>query len=185
MRQAFGLMRFMTVLVGLAFIATAGLSNPIAPENLPEAVANTFKTMFPNGTIVKLTEEPEDGVMVYDFEFRAGEREKETDIAADGTMLESTLVVVAAAIPAPAMKAIKKAARGAKLGRLEWIEMRYEVKHGHVHKLAGPVVKYAAEMTRRDQTAEVIVAPDGSVIESPTWVSATPAKAPADAKTTK
>ncbi len=185
MRQAFGLKRFMAVMVGLASIATAGLSNPIAPEALPEPVANTFKALFPNGTIVKLTEEPEDGVMVYDFEFKAGGREKETDIAADGTMMESTLVVVASAVPAQAMKAIKKAARGAKLARLEWIEARYETKDGKVIMLPGPVIKYAAEMVRRNQTAEVIVAPDGSVIESPTWVSATPAKVPADAKTTK
>jgi hypothetical protein len=40
-------------------------------------------------------------------------------------------------------------------------------------------------MTRRNQTAEVIVTPDGTVIESPTWVSATPAKAPAGTKTGK
>jgi hypothetical protein len=185
MRQVSGLKRFMAVLVGLVFIATVGRSNPIAPENLPEPVAKTFKTVFPNGTIQKLTEEEENGVMVYDFEFRAGERDKETDIAADGTMMESTLVVVATAIPAPAMKAIKKAAKGAKLGRLEWIEMRYEVKDGQVIKLPAPVIKYAAEMARRDQTAEVIVAPNGTVIETTEWVSSVPAKAAPPGTTAK
>jgi len=39
----------------------------------------------------------ENGVTVYDLEFKDGPVEKETDIAADGTMLEYTVVVEAKA----------------------------------------------------------------------------------------
>lgn len=179
MRQVFGMKRVVVALVGLVPVSSVGLADPIAYEKLPAAVAKTFEAAFPNATIEKLTEEPENGVMVYDFEFRMGDRQKETDIAADGTMMESTLVVVAADIPGPAMKAMLKAARGAKLGRLEWIESRYEPEGGKVVLLPAPVIKYAAEMTRKNQTAEVIVTATGSVVESPIWVAATPAPAPA------
>ena len=185
MRRAFGLKQFMTVLVGLAFIATAGLSDPITLEKVPEPVAKTFRTMFPNGVIEKLDAEEEDGVMVYDFEFRAGGREKETDISADGTMLESTLVVTAKAVPAPALKSIQAAAKGAKLGRLEWFETRYQLKEGKIIALATPEIHYAAEMTRRNQKAEVQVTPDGKVTAAPEWVSSAPAKTAPSAKTGK
>jgi len=185
MRQVSGLKRFMAVLVGLAFIATAGRSNPVEPDKLPEPVARTFKAMFPTGTIEKLTSAEENGMTVYDFEFRAGDREMETDIVSDGTMIESTLVIVARDIPAPAMKAIQKSAKGAKLGRLEWIKTMFEIENAQVVKLPAPVIKYAAEMSRRDKTAEIIVGPDGAVMESPVWVSNTPPKTPADPKTAK
>jgi len=185
MRQAFGLKRLIAVLVGLAFVATAGRSDTVDPDKLPESVARTFKSMFPIGTIEKLTSSEENGTTVYDFEFRARGREMETDIVADGTMIESTLVIAAADIPAPAMKVIQKAARGAKLGRLEWIHTLYEIEDGKAVRLATSVVKYAADMARRDKTAEIIVAADGSVLEAPVWVGATPATPPTGAQTGK
>jgi hypothetical protein len=179
MLRPFGLRRLMLVLVGLTFIAAAGLSNTVDPDKLPEPVAKTFKAVFPNGTIEKLTSAEENGTTVYDFEFRSGDRQMETDIITDGTMLESTLVIAAADIPAPAMKVIQKAAKGAKLGRLEWIDMRYELEEGKAVRLPAPVIKYAAEMTRRNQTAEIIVTPTGKVLEPPVWAPITPPAAPA------
>lgn len=158
------------VVMGLLVLVGAARTNPVAPDKLPEPVAKTFKAVFPNGTIEKLTATEENGVMVYDFEFRAGEREKETDITSDGTMIESTLVITAKAIPSPAMKRIQAAAKGAKLGRLEWIETRYEIEAGKVLKLPSPVIKYAAEMTRSGKTAEIVVGPDGKVLEEPEWL---------------
>jgi len=170
--------------LGLVLIAGAVSSAPFAPDKLPEPVATTFKTMFPNGTIDKLDAEEEDGVMVYDFEFRAGEREKEADIAADGTMMESTLVITQKEIPPAAMKGIQAAAKGAKLGRCEWIETGYEPKAGKLVHLDKPMIKYAAEMTKNDKKAEVIVSESGKVVEAPEWVPIAPAKTP-PAKTGK
>jgi hypothetical protein len=155
--------------IGLAFAAGMSRSNPVPQDKLPEPVANTFKTLFPNGTIDKLDAEEEDGVMVYDFEFRAGEREKEADIAADGTMMESTLVIVAKDIPAPAMKTIQKVAGKAKLGRMEWLETFYKTKDGKLVKLPKSEIHYACEMHRGDQMAEVFVTPEGKVTEKPEW----------------
>lgn len=178
MRHAFGWKPIMLVAVGAACLTAAGRSEPVAPDKLPEPVARTFKAMFPNGTIEKLDVEAEEGVMVYDFEFTAGGREKETDIAGDGTMIESTLVITAKDIPGPAMKGILAAAKGAKLGRMEWIETFYELKAGKVIKLPKAEIHYAAELSRRNQTAEVFVDPTGKVTAAPEWVTAAPKPAP-------
>ena len=173
------------VLLGLALVAGAARSAPFPPDKLPEPVATTFKTMFPNGTIEKLDAEEEDGVMVYDFEFRAGDRQKETDIAADGTMMESTLVITQKEIPPAAMKGIQAAAKGAKLGRCEWMETRYEPKDGKLVLLEKPMIKYAAEMTKNGKKAEVIVSESGKVVEAPEWVAIEPAKPSPGTKTGK
>jgi hypothetical protein len=116
--------------------------------------------------------------MIYDFEFHVGDRQKETDIAGDGTMVESTLVIPKAQIPAPAMRGIQAVAKGATLGRCEWMETFYELKAGKVIKMEKSTVKYAAEMTKNGKQAEVIVAEDGKVVEKPEWEPIPPAKAP-------
>ena len=161
---------------GLLFAATGagatgtGATEAPAPVKPPEAVEKTFQTQFPKAEIQKLTEEVEEGVTVYDFEFKQGETEKESDIAADGTMLEWTLVIAPDAIPPSVMKVIKANAKDAKLGRMERIEVSYELADSKVVKLAKPLTRYAAEMTRGDKTAEVIVNSDGTVFEKPEWV---------------
>ena len=162
------------VFLGLLVIAGAAASAPFPPDKLPEPVATTFKAMFPNGTIDKLDAEEEDGVTIYDFEFHAGGREKEADIAADGTMIESTLVITSKDIPPAAMKGIQAVAKGAKLGRCEWIETSYELEGGKVIKMAKPMIKYAAEMRKAGKMAEAIVTTDGKMVEAPEWLPIPP-----------
>lgn len=142
-------------------------------SKLPDAVATTFKAKFPNGKIEKLDVTAEEGVNVYDIEFSDGKMEKETDIAEDGTMLEFTLVISQKEIPAAPLKTIRENAKGAKLGRMEKIEIDYITKDGKVEKLPATVWRYAAEMTKKGQQAEVIVNADGTVSEAPKWVPAT------------
>lgn len=140
-----------------------------ADVKLPDAVAETFKKVFPKGEITKLDVEQENGVTVYDIEFRDGGIEKETDIAVDGTMLEVTIVVDAEAMPKTAMQTIQKTAKGAKIGQLERIEVSYETKDGKAIRLPKPITRYAAELAKGNQTAEVVVAPDGAVVEPAKW----------------
>jgi hypothetical protein len=170
--------------LGLLVIAGTAASAPFPPDKLPEPVAATFKAMFPNGTIDQLDAEEENGVMIYDFEFHAGGREKEADIAGDGTMVESTLVITQKDIPPVPMKAIMAAAKGAKLGRCEWMETHCDLKEGNVVKMDKPLVKYAAEMTKGGKKAEAIVSADGKMVEAPEWLPIEPAK-PVPAKTGK
>jgi hypothetical protein len=157
-------------LIGFVLVPSAGRAQEKkADVKLPDAVKKTFDAKFPNGKILKIEAEEENGVMVYDIEFKDGAVEKETDITADGTMLEFTIVVDANAVPAPAMKPIQKAAEGATIKRLESIEISYETKGGKVIKLPKPVTHYAAELTRGGKTAEIVVGADGTVIEEAKW----------------
>ena len=146
---------------------------------LPAVVTKTFKKAFPNGEITKLDVDVENGVTVYDIEFKDGKVEKETDITADGTMLESTVVIDAKAVPKAAMAAVAKAAAGATMKRIERVEIAYETKDGKAVKLAKPVTRYAVELTK---TTEVVVNPDGKVVEPANWGGAKEPKAEAKAE---
>ena len=142
---------------------------PLLDTALPDSVAKTFKAKFPNAEILKAEVDAEDGVAVYDLEFKDGTTEKETDITANGTMLEFTIVVDAEDVPAAAMKTIRRAARGSAIGRIEYIEISYEIENGRVVKLPETVISYAVEITRGDKTAEIVVNPDGTAIEPAAW----------------
>ncbi|MCX5644174.1 MAG: hypothetical protein NTZ17_05745 [Phycisphaerae bacterium] len=132
---------------------------------LPDPVARTFQAAFPKAEILKVDAEEENGVTVYDFEFKDGALEKETDITADGTMLEFTIVVRVKEVPAPALKAVRAAAKGAKIGRIERVEISYETKDGKAVKLGKPVTHYAVEIIKGGKTSEIVVAPDGTMVE--------------------
>jgi hypothetical protein len=139
---------------------------------LPDSVAKTFKATFPNAEIMKMDVDAENGIAVYDFEFKDGATEKETDITPDGTMLEFTIVVNAEDVPAAAMKAVRQAAKGATIGRIEHIEISYETKDGKVVKLPKTMTNYAVEIARDGKTTEIVVNPDGTVVEPARWDNA-------------
>ena len=139
---------------------------------LPGPVTKTFKRAFPKGEIFRVDVEVENGVTVYDLEFKDGGIEKETDITADGTMLEFTVVVDAKAVPKAAMNAVRKAAQGATIQRIEHVEIAYETKDGKAIKLPKPITRNAVAVATGEKTAEVVVAPDGGVVEPAKWASA-------------
>jgi hypothetical protein len=171
-------MRYRTVLCAAVVCEFALISTTTCGQDtkapaevkLPPAVLKTFAAKFPKGQIEKKAAEKEEGVMVYDLEFRDGRDEKETDITEDGTMLEWTLVIQPKDVPAAAMKPIREAAQGATMGRTERIEVSYEPKEGKVVKLAKPETHYAVELKKGELTAEIIVNLDGKVLEPPKWV---------------
>lgn len=136
-----------------------------AAITLPDPVAKTFQTTFPKGEIDKLDVEDEDGVTVYDLEFKDGTAEKETDITADGTMLEFSIVIHADQLPPAVMKTVQMAANGDKIGRIERVEIGYETKDGKAIKLNASVTRYAVEIATGNGTSEIVVAPDGAMVE--------------------
>lgn len=165
-------------LAGLGCWSATARSESLAPDSpLPDPVAKTFRAAFPNAEIQKLDVEVEDGVKVYDFEFKDGAVERETDISDDGTMLEVTLVIDPKEVPAAAMKAIRKAAQGATLGRTERIEVSWEIQDGKLVKLKKPVTRYASEMAKGNLKAEAIVTSGGKLVEPPSWSEAPAPKA--------
>jgi uncharacterized membrane protein YkoI len=161
-----GLMLSLAALCGLAFLPARGLAQETATDTkLPAAVKKTFDARFPKGQIEKVEAEQEGGVTVYDIEFKDGDTSKETDITADGTMLEFTVVIDAKAVPEAAMKPIREAAAGATMKRVERIEISHETKDGKTIKLPKTVTHYAVELKKGDQEAEIIVDADGKVLE--------------------
>ena len=165
-----GLMLCVAVLCGLAFLPTAGHAQKLATGvKLPDAVRKTFEANFPKGEIEKVDAEVEGGVTVYDIEFKDGNTSKETDITADGTMLEFTVVISVNDIPEAALKPIREAAAGATMKRVERIEISYETKDGKTIKLPKTVTHYAAELKKGKQEAEIVVDTAGKVIEPAKW----------------
>jgi hypothetical protein len=165
-----------TLLLGLAGLIGLSLSplTSVAQDKdleakLPAVVKKTFRAKFPDAKIEKVDSEEEGGVTVYDVEFVDGKIEKETDITADGTMLEFTVVIDEKDVPAAAMKPIRKAAEGATMKRIERIEISYETKDGKTIKLNETVTHYAVEMSKDGKSAEIVVAADGKVIEPAQW----------------
>jgi hypothetical protein len=150
---------------GVGLLKDGGFKLAKIERPLPEPVAKTFHAMFPKGEILKVDAEEENGVMVYDLEFKEGAVEKETDITAEGTMLEFTIVVRAREVPAAAIKAVRAAAKGGRIGRIERVEISYETKDGKVIKLERPVTRYEVEITKGGRTSEILVAPDGAAVE--------------------
>ena len=157
-------------LVGFAFAPATGRAQKKDLEaKLPAPVKKTFRDKFPKAEIEKTDVEEENGVTVYDIEFRDGTTEKETDITADGTMLEFTVVIEASDVPEAAMKPIRQAAEGATMKRIERIEISYKTKDGKAIKLPKPVTHYAVEMSKGIRSTEIVVAPNGEVIEPARW----------------
>jgi len=170
--KTFRLMPRMLALTTVTFLSSAGHSQTARPDaKLPDAVAKSFQAKFPQGKITELEVEDENGVTIYDLEFKDEGIDKETDIAADGTMLEFSVAVAASAVPAPALKAIRAAADGATIERYEHAVISYETKDGKTVKLAEPRNEYEAEMAKGEQRGEITVAADGKVIEPAKWFS--------------
>jgi uncharacterized membrane protein YkoI len=156
----------------LAFVSIPSRAQkPATDVKLPEVVKKTFDAAFPKAEIQKIDVEEEGGVTVYDVEFKQGSVEKETDIAADGTMLEVTVVIDAKSVPAAALKPIQAAAVGATMTRVEEIKISHETKDGKVVKLPSTLTRYAVELKKGDQTAEIVVDPDGKVLEEPKFAA--------------
>jgi hypothetical protein len=160
------------MLVVGAMVVCHAQTEPAALNKVPDGVMKTFKSAFPDGKVIKVDVDVENGVTVYDMEFKDGSVEKETDISADGTMLEYTIMVEAKALPAAALKTIEKTAEGSVIKRIERIEISYETKDGKAVKLPKPITHYAADMAKGDQTAEVVVDAAGAVIEPANWAVA-------------
>jgi uncharacterized membrane protein YkoI len=157
-------------IVGFALSSSSSRGQKRSSEvKLPNPVKKTFAAKFPNGEIFKVDVEEENGVTVYDLEFKDGGVEKETDITADGTMLEFTVVVDAKAVPEAVMKTIKRAAEGATIKRIECVEIGYDTKEGKVIKRPKPVTRYEVELAKGKRTAEFVVAQDGKVVEPARW----------------
>jgi uncharacterized membrane protein YkoI len=153
----------------------AGQEHPKRAEKtnveLPPAVAQAVKANAPNAEIKSIEVEKEAGIALYDIEFKAGRGEIE--VAEDGTVMDIATIIAMKDVPKSAAEAIRKAAPGAIIRRLEKSEVRAEIKEegatGTIVKLATPKYVYEAELKQGEKRGEIQVAPDGAVVEGPKW----------------
>ena len=134
---------------------------------LPPAVAETLKKECSDCAISKATREKENGVTIYDFEFKPGQGEM--DVAADGSVIDRETPARTDDVPAAALETIRKAAAGGKIKYIARDEIRAELKDGKVIKLDSPKYAYEADLEKGKQVGEVVVTPEGQITEGPKW----------------
>ena len=135
--------------------------------DLPAAVAEAIKNNCPNCVIGKSTREVENGVTVYDLEFKPGQGEM--DLAEDGSVIDRETAVEIKDVPAAALEAIRRGAEGGKIKQVVKDEVRAELKDGKIIKLDTPKYLYEADLVKGNMAAEIQFSPDGQVIEPPKW----------------
>ena len=137
-----------------------------APKvELSEAAAKAVKEAFPNATIEKVEAEEEDGVKLFEVDLKDGEAEVDVSVAADGMIVEIEMVVALKDVPEAAAAAIKKAAEGGEIQKIEKSEVRAEVKKegdaAKLVKLEKAKVTFEAKTTK----GKVVVTADGAVVK--------------------
>lgn len=145
----------------------AAKAQKVTASQLPTAVKQAIKDNCPNCAIAKATREVENGVTIYDIEFKTGQGEM--DVAEDGTVVDRETVVQTKDTPRPALEAIRKGAAGGKITQIAKDEIRAELKDGTVIKLATPKYMYEADLIKGKQVAEIQVSPEGQITEPPKW----------------
>ena len=136
-------------------------------SQLPPAIVEAIKTNCSGCSIDKATREVENGVTIYDIEFKRGQGE--IALTGDGSVVDRETVVLLKDVPAAALDAIRKGASGAKIKQIAKSEIRAELKDGQIIRLASPRYVYEAELEKGGQAAEIEVSSEGQVIEAPVW----------------
>ena len=136
-------------------------------SQLPAAVKQALATNCPNCEIRQASREVENGVTIYDFEFKHGKGEM--DITADGLVVSRETVMDEKNVEAPALEAIRQAAAGGRIGPILKEEVSADLLDGKVLRLESPKFFYEAGLAKGDQVAEIKVTPKGEVVEAPVW----------------
>src|SRR5215510_3018262 len=115
------------VLVGCfaTHVAAQGTKGKAKSPQLPAAVTQAIHANKPGAEIAQVEIEKNNGVSVYDIEFKDGKGEIE--VAEDGTVIDVTDIVTMKDVPDAAAGAIKTAAKGKPIKQLERAEVRAEV----------------------------------------------------------
>lgn len=149
----------------------AGLVEP--DFELPDAVLAVVEEIFP-GAEIYFTEQVEQfGVVLYDIEIKGGQGEIE--VTEDGTVIDVVTVITMEELPEAAAHAIRNAAEGITIKRLEKSEIRSEVRvkneQGVLVKFESPKIFYEAEVEKDGQTGEITVDARGNIIEPLKWIT--------------
>lgn len=150
------------LVASVAMVAMVGAA-PQGKRNIPPAVSKAIQDNRPGAEIDKLTVEKENGIAFYDFEFKADQGEM--DVAEDGTVLDIATVIQMTDVPEAAAAAIRNAAKGRAIKRVERSEVRAEIVKeggkGRISKLSTPKYVYEAELSN----GEIEVTAEGKIIK--------------------
>lgn len=138
---------------------------------LPAAVVKTIETNVPNAEIDGVEIEEKGGIKLYDIEFK--DDQGEIEVTEDGTVIDIVTIITMDDVPEPAAEVLKKAIEGMTIIRIEksevWSEIKMEGEVGKIKKFESPKYVYEAEIMKDDQTGEIEVAADGTIIEPLEW----------------
>ncbi len=145
---------------------------PVKPEvELPAAVAEAIEANVPDAEIDLVEVAEENGITLYDIEFKADRGEIE--VAADGTVIDVVTIITKEELPEAAAKAIQDAIGDATILRLEKSEIFSEIKtegeQGIIRKLDIHRFVYEAELEKDGKTGEIEVDADGNITEPLKW----------------
>jgi len=153
----------LALVTAASMAAAVGQGKRGGQTKLPAAVSKAVQDNRPGAEIDKVTVERESGITFYDFEFKADQGEM--DVAEDGTVLDIATVIDMKDVPEPAAAALRTAAKGRAIKRVERSEVRSEIvkegRNGRIAKLSTPRYVYEAELTN----GEVEVTAEGKRIK--------------------
>ena len=75
------------------------LDRPAPATEVPQEIAAAFKTQFPDGFISELTEEIEEGLVIYEIEFTSQGKDMCAKYGADGEVLELEQSITVSELP--------------------------------------------------------------------------------------
>jgi uncharacterized membrane protein YkoI len=138
---------------------------------LPAAVMDAINTHVPDAEIDKVEVAVEDGITLYDIEFK--EDRGEIEVVEDGTIIDIVTIITMDELPEAAAQAIQKATEGITILRLERSEIFSEIdtkeEKGTVIKLDTHRFVYEAELEKDGRTGEITVDADGNITEPLKW----------------
>src|SRR5262245_24979010 len=152
------------IAVFLARPATSRAAEQEKNRKLPATVARAVQENRPGAEIDRLTVERENGIVFYDFEFKASQGEM--DVAEDGTVLDIATIIEMKDVPEVVAAAIRTAGNGKPIKQLSRSEVRAEIVKeagkARISKLATPRYVYEAEFSR----GEVEITEEGKIIKA-------------------
>jgi len=157
-------MRHSVVLLGafalFVFVGTAVRADEeaVPVDKIPKAVMDALLAKFPKAKIDKCTKAKEGDDIVYDIEFKEGDRKCEADIKENGTYINYEKAIAAKDLPKAVKDAIEKRYPKAKMTE---IMEETEVKGKDEKISAYEVVLETADK----KEVEVRVSPEGKILE--------------------
>lgn len=148
----------LVVVLALVLAVRADDKKDLELDKIPKKVMESLKAKFPKAKIHKWTKAKEGDDVVYDIEFKQGDRKFEADIKEDGTIVNWEKEVATKDLPEAVKKAIEKKYPKSKLKEameITDIKDKKEVAGGY------EVILETADKTE----VEVTVSGEGKILE--------------------